>query len=80
MDEPQATPASPPTDQQALGRGVQPTGHPEVDDQLRRLADADSLAVAGHIEVYEDVHRALRETLAALDQRPGPAPGPVPGS
>jgi hypothetical protein len=52
-----------------------PTGHPEVDAALERLADADHLATDGHAEVYEDVHRGLRDALTALDARPGP---PVP--
>jgi hypothetical protein len=52
-----------------------PTGHAEVDAQLERLGDADHLATDGHLEVYEDVHRGLRDALTALDARPGP---PVP--
>ncbi|GGJ03035.1 hypothetical protein [Streptomyces brasiliensis] len=52
-----------------------PTGNPEVDAQLERLADADHLATDGHVEVYEDVHGGLRDALTALDARPGP-PGP----
>ncbi|QIB46613.1 hypothetical protein [Streptomyces aureoverticillatus] len=52
-----------------------PTGNAEVDARLQRLADADHLATDGHIEVYEDVHRGLRDTLTALDAHPGP---PVP--
>ncbi|MEU0004690.1 hypothetical protein ABZ079_10405 [Streptomyces sp. NPDC006314] len=52
-----------------------PTGNAEVDAQLERLADADHLATDGHVEVYEDVHRGLRDALTALDARPGP---PVP--
>jgi hypothetical protein len=48
--------------------GVSPTGHAPVDTRLRRLEDADHLAVSGHLEVYEDVHRDLRDTLAALDR------------
>ncbi|MDG9706164.1 hypothetical protein [Streptomyces sp. DH37] len=60
-----------------LGLHTAPTGHAGVDAQLRRLADADHLAVSGHLEVYEDVHRGLRDTLTALDQRPGP---PAPGA
>ncbi|WP_369204581.1 hypothetical protein [Streptomyces sp. PU-14G] len=51
-----------------LGVGVRPTGHASVDERLGRLEDADHLAVSGHQEVYEDVHRGLRETLAALDR------------
>ncbi|MER6789054.1 hypothetical protein ABT330_31280 [Streptomyces sp. NPDC000658] len=53
------------------------TGHAEVDAQLERLADADHLATDGHVEVYEDVHRGLRDALTALDARPGP-PAPAP--
>ncbi|PJE94842.1 hypothetical protein CUT44_24400 [Streptomyces carminius] len=60
-----------------LGVGVTPTGHAAVDAGLRRLADADRLAVSDHLGVYEDVHRGLRDTLNALDQRPGP---PAPGA
>ncbi|WP_460064077.1 hypothetical protein [Streptomyces sp. YKOK-I1] len=54
-----------------------PTGNAEVDAQLDRLADADHLATDGHLEVYEDVHRGLRDALTALDARPGP-PAPSP--
>jgi hypothetical protein len=54
-----------------------PTGHAEVDAQLERLGDADHLATDGHLEVYEDVHRGLRDVLTALDARPGP-PAPSP--
>lgn len=51
-----------------LGPEVEPTGNEAVDATLRRLRDTDHLAVPGHLEVYEDVHRGLRDTLAALDQ------------
>ncbi|MFD1272131.1 hypothetical protein [Streptomyces kaempferi] len=51
------------------------TGSAEVDAQLDRLGDADHLATDGHLEVYEDVHRGLRDALTELDARPGP---PVP--
>ncbi|MGQ4380482.1 hypothetical protein ACN6K9_004017 [Streptomyces sp. SAS_267] len=53
-----------------------PTGHADVDARLDRLADADHLATDGHVEVYEDVHRGLRDALTALDVRPG-APAPA---
>ncbi|GAA0405325.1 hypothetical protein [Streptomyces luteireticuli] len=46
-----------------------PTGHPEVDAHLERLADADHLDADGHLAVYEDVHRGLKDVLAALDNR-----------
>lgn len=50
-----------------------------VDAQLERLADADHLPADGHLAVYEDVHRGLRDALTALDARPAPAPqGPSP--
>ncbi|MFE5923369.1 hypothetical protein ACWCQZ_12325 [Streptomyces sp. NPDC002285] len=56
------------------------TGHADVDAQLERLGDADHLATDGHLEVYEDVHRGLRDALTALDARPGPpAPPSMPG-
>lgn len=58
-----------------------PTGDAEVDAQLERLGDADHLATDGHLEVYEDVHRGLRDALTALDARPGPpAPSPSYGT
>lgn len=66
-----------PADAAPLGVDRVPTGHPEVDIRLGRLTDADHLATDGHLEVYEDVHRALRDTLTALDSRPGP-PVPAP--
>ncbi|NEC68611.1 hypothetical protein [Streptomyces sp. SID9727] len=59
-----------------LGVVRTPTGSPGVDALLERLADADHLAADGHTEVYEDVHRGLREALSALDAGPAPAPGP----
>jgi hypothetical protein len=61
------------------GLGVQrtATGEADVDAQLERLADVDHLATDGHIEVYEDVHRGLRDALTALDARQGP-PAPTP--
>ncbi|MGW6738497.1 hypothetical protein [Streptomyces sp. NPDC055013] len=54
------------------------TGHADVDAQLERLGDADHLATDGHLEVYEDVHRGLRDALTALDARPGPPAPPSP--
>lgn len=60
-----------------LGVVRTPTGNAEVDAHLERLADADHLPADGHIEVYEDVHRGLREELTALDARSAPAPVPA---
>lgn len=57
-----------------------PTGDAEVDALLDRLDDADHLATDGHVEVYEDVHRGLRDALTALDARPGPPAPPAPNS
>jgi hypothetical protein len=82
--QPSSEPASEPSSEPArpaepapLGVTRTPTGVAEIDAQLDRLADADHLAASGHLEVYEDVHRGLRDALTALDRRPGPpAPGP----
>ncbi|MGW1077652.1 hypothetical protein [Streptomyces sp. NPDC002537] len=63
---------------QPLGVDRTPTGDPAVDAALARLADADHLDASGHLEVYEDVHRGLRDALAALDRGPGPSGVPVP--
>ncbi|MET8445057.1 hypothetical protein AB0L83_11005 [Streptomyces sp. NPDC052071] len=60
-----------------LGVARTPTGHTGVDARLERLADADHLPADGHTEVYEDVHRGLRDELTALDVRPAPAPTPA---
>ncbi|RPK74234.1 hypothetical protein EES45_27685 [Streptomyces sp. ADI97-07] len=76
---PEATPppAAPSYDTAPLGVVRTPTGHAGVDARLERLADADHLPADGHTEVYEDVHRGLRDELTALDARPAPAPTPA---
>ncbi|MFE5809903.1 hypothetical protein [Streptomyces sp. NPDC056491] len=66
--------AAEPAEPAPLGVVRTPTGHPGVDAHLARLADADHLAADGHVEVYEDVHRGLREALSALDAPPVPGP------
>lgn len=71
-DDPSYDPAAP----APFGVERTPTGDAEVDACLARLGDADHLATDGHIEVYEDVHRGLRDALTALDARPGP-PAPT---
>ncbi len=70
--EPEPEPSPGP---QPLGITLEATGNTQVDALLERLADADDLPTEHHIEVYEDVHRGLRDALTALDSRPGP-PGP----
>ncbi|MEU9417881.1 hypothetical protein [Streptomyces sp. NPDC051000] len=75
-DAPQesARPAGEPAGPAPLGVVRTPTGHAGVDALLERLADADHLTADGHVEVYEDVHRGLREALTALDAPPVPGP------
>ncbi|MFB4197668.1 hypothetical protein [Streptomyces carpaticus] len=65
--EPEAAEAPEAGAPRPLGIGTTATGHRGVDAVLARLADADHLAVGAHGEVYEDVHRGLRDTLTALD-------------
>ncbi|MFJ4921403.1 hypothetical protein [Streptomyces sp. NPDC088725] len=83
---PAQPPAYDPAEPAPLGVERAPTGDTGVDRLLTRLADADHLGADGHAEVYEDVHRGLRDALTALDARPGPqgppaapAPRPAPG-
>ncbi|MFD8202526.1 hypothetical protein ACWDTR_26585 [Streptomyces sp. NPDC003470] len=74
----EAAPAHDPAAPAPLGVPRTATGDAEVDAALRRLADADHLATDGHVAVYEDVHRGLRDALTALDARPGPPVPPRP--
>jgi hypothetical protein len=74
---PEAEPTYDPAAPAPLNVDRTPSGNADVDAQLGRLADTDHLATDGHVEVYEDVHRGLRDALTALDARPGP---PVPPS
>ncbi|MFC5154682.1 hypothetical protein [Streptomyces amakusaensis] len=69
-------PAGEPSVPAPLGVPRPPTGDAGVDALLARLADADHLPADGHLEVYEDVHRGLRATLASLDANPPAAPAP----
>lgn len=73
---PRTAPEHAPAAPAPLGVPRTPTGNAEVDARLGRLADADHLTTDGHVEVYEDVHRGLRDALTALDARPGP-PAPT---
>lgn len=54
-----------------LGVTVAATGNADVDAAVERLRDADELPTEAHIEVYEDVHAGLRQSLAALDENRG---------
>ncbi|WP_427923352.1 hypothetical protein [Streptomyces sp. cg40] len=73
---PEAEPAYDPAAPAPLNVDRAPSGNADVDAQLGRLADTDHLATDGHVEVYEDVHRGLRDALTALDARPGPPAPP----
>ncbi|GHD96967.1 hypothetical protein [Streptomyces naganishii] len=73
-EAPEHDPAAP----APLGVPRTATGDADVDAALERLADTDHLATDGHVEVYEDVHRGLRDALTALDARPGPPAPPAP--
>ncbi|GGP31934.1 hypothetical protein [Streptomyces capoamus] len=74
----EAAPAYDPAAPAPLNVPRTPTGDAGTDALLERLADADHLATDGHLEVYEDVHRGLRDALTALDARPGPPAPPPP--
>jgi hypothetical protein len=43
------------------------TGDQQVDQALHRLAELDARPTGEHAEVYEDVHRQLRDALTRLD-------------
>nr|WSY55967.1 hypothetical protein OG999_41410 [Streptomyces sp. NBC_00886] len=73
---PEAEPTYDPAAPAPLNVNRTPSGNVDVDAQLGRLTDTDHLATDGHVEVYEDVHRGLRDALTALDARPGP-PAPT---
>lgn len=73
----EAEPAYDPAAPAPLNVDRTPSGNADVDAQLGRLADTDHLATDGHVEVYEDVHRGLRDALTALDARPGPPAPPT---
>ncbi|MDI2131843.1 hypothetical protein QI554_37520 [Yinghuangia seranimata] len=46
----------------------EPTGDAGVDQAVGRLTQTGVLATDQHAEVYEDVHRELREILTGLDR------------
>ncbi|BFO20295.1 hypothetical protein SHKM778_66830 [Streptomyces sp. KM77-8] len=55
-----------------------PTGHPEIDAHVRRLADTDHLTTDGHADVYEHVHRgcATRSPRSTPGREPRLPPTP----
>ena len=57
-----------------LAVGRKAPGNAEIDKLLERLSDANVLPTQSHIEVYEEVHRGLRDALTALDTRPVSSP------
>jgi hypothetical protein len=44
------------------------TGHPDVDAAVEALDEAADLPPAEQVEAYEQAHRALSQTLAAIDE------------
>ncbi|MFD2080771.1 hypothetical protein [Actinopolymorpha cephalotaxi] len=48
-----------------------PTGRPDVDAVLDRLGELAGLAPSDHIDIYEDAHRRLHETLLAAGEDHG---------
>jgi hypothetical protein len=48
----------------------EPTGNAEVDDVLESVSQAGELPVSEHVEVYEDAHRRLHETLVTAVDEP----------
>ncbi|MER7142043.1 hypothetical protein [Streptomyces xanthochromogenes] len=59
-----------------LGVARTATGDADIDALVDRLGDVDHLGTDGHLEVYEDVHRGLRDALTALDAGQGGTSGP----
>ncbi|MGA8114802.1 MAG: hypothetical protein WCA46_14145, partial [Actinocatenispora sp.] len=49
------------------GSSVEPTGDPRVDDAMTRLASLAGLPVIDQVGGYEEIHRALQDTLATVD-------------
>jgi hypothetical protein len=45
-----------------------PTGHPTVDAALAALAETTDRPPAEQVGAYEETHRALSQTLSAIDQ------------
>lgn len=48
--------------------GTPVTGESAVDDALARLAQIGEAPTAEHVEIYDDVHDRLTDTLADVDE------------
>lgn len=49
------------------------SGHPGLEEALRRMDSLDDADVEHHPEVFDEVHRALREALAEAGNAPDSA-------
>ncbi len=53
-----------------LSRTYEPSGNAEVDDVLESVTQVADLPTGDHVEIYEDAHRRLHETLVtAVDEQ-----------
>jgi hypothetical protein len=55
-----------------------PTGDARVDEALARLEELGQAPVSEHVEIFDDVHRRLRDVLASVDQGGPTVPAPAP--
>jgi hypothetical protein len=70
-DPPSDAPSDPPAEEPVGPRSsYEPTGNPEVDDVLERVSQVADLPTSEHVEVYEDAHRQLHETLVTAVDEP----------
>lgn len=72
-DEPGAVVEERPSDAPFGGIEVPHTGDERVDEVLAGLLDLAGAPVAGHVAIYDAVHRGLRDSLADLEPAPSPA-------
>ena len=71
--EPESVSVAPPYDDaESVSTGADvaydPTGRPDVDAVLDRLTELEGLPPSEHIDIYEDAHRRLHETLLAAGE------------
>jgi hypothetical protein len=65
----------------SMGEAVfEPTGDERVDAAVARLAELPGTPLPQHVEIFEDVHLRLQDTLGSADQEDSgpPVPGPRP--